>query len=684
MRPVVFIIVFVRYLGQYFIADAQTTSPDISWQHAYGGSSDEQFRSMALTNDGGFIAVGYASSLDGDVTSNHGSSDYWIVKCDSTGSIQWQRTYGGSMTDWARSVNTTADGGYIVAGYAKSNNGDITNAHGDFDYWILKLNSSGDVMWQKSYGGSAFDNAYNAIETSDGNFVVAGFTESIDGDATGNHGQQDYLILKLDHNGNKIWGKVLGGAYDEQAACVVETNEHAYLIAGYSNSSDANVPDNRGRNDFWVVKLSTDGNVIWKKSYGGGKDDAGRWIEKSPDGGFVITGYAASNNRDVTGGHGAYDYWVIKIDSIGTLQWQKSMGGSLDDYPYFVKRCGDGNYVICGSTNSNDDDVTNQYGAGDFWVVKIDSIGNLLWQKSYGGSQNDEARAILQTRDKNLLVAGFSASFDYDVTAPHGAMEGWIIKTCTPPAAIITNGSTVNTCKGEYVMLNAATGPGYSYQWNKNGASISGATNSSYQYTANTTAGFTVTVVAGCSATSATTTVNRLNKPTAVITAQSDLNICATGQVLLQADSVAGNFYKWFRNGVRLTTAAGPSCIAILPGDYTVKVINASGCCKSSDPVTVYSSCKTMDVNTTQQDFIFPNPSVGNFTFHISSTSENQTAEATLLDVTGNVVMKKSIALTDGEATSSFEISSTIANGIYSLQVQSGKENHVMKVMIDK
>src|ERR1043165_2225707 len=254
----IFLICYQLY-GNY--TKAQTIAPDILWQHAYGGSSDEQFRSMTLTSDGGFVAVGYAQSLDGDVMTTHGNADYWIVKCDSAGNIQWQRSYGGSSPDWARNINTTADGGYIVAGYSRSNNGDVIGNHGDFDYWILKLNASGDILWQKSLGGSAFDNAYDAIETSDGNFVVAGFTESTDGDASGNHGQQDFLIVKLNQYGNKIWTKVLGGSYDEQASCVVETNDGSYLITGYTNSLDANVPDNNGRNDFWVVKISSEGNV---------------------------------------------------------------------------------------------------------------------------------------------------------------------------------------------------------------------------------------------------------------------------------------------------------------------------------------------------------------------------------------------------------------------------------------
>jgi hypothetical protein len=322
---------------------------------------------------------------------------------------------------------------------------------------------------------------------------------------------------------------------------------------------------------------------------------------------------------------------------------------------------------------------------GDIWVVKIDSIGNLLWQRSYGGSQYDEARAILQTRDKNLLIAGFSASPDGDVTSPHGNMEGWIVKTCTPPPATITNGTIVTACKGDNVTLIANTGVGYSYQWNKNGAVINGATNYSYQYTSNSATGFTVTVTAaGCSATSASTTVNRLIKPSGNITALGNLNICLLGQVTLVVDSNANYSYKWFKDGIRIANAAAPLYTATSTGDYTVKVMNANGCSKSSDPVTVYSSCRIADDNVAMNVSVSPNPSAGNFVLHIFSGDGTQAADATLIDIVGNVVMKKSVIITDDEAAFAFETPSSVANGIYFLQVKSGEDIHLIKVMIER
>ena len=372
------LILFTTITIVVFFNKNSIAQPAINWQRTYGGTSDEEFRGMLLTADNGFIAVGLSESNDGDVSQNLGKSDYWIVRYDSLGNILWQKVYGGSDNDWGRSISKTSDSGYIVTGYSQSTDGNVTDNHGDYDYWILKLDSLGNIIWKKCYGGSGFDNAYRTIQTSDGNYLVVGFTESSDGQVTNFHGDQDYWILKLHPNGTIMWKKTLGGSLDEQASCVIETPDHDYVIAGYSASSDGDVTDNIGLKDMWVVKLSQSGNVIWKKSYGGNKDDGARWITLAPDGGYVICGFSASATHDATLNHGSYDYWIVKLNANGNLLWQKSLGGFDFEYSYFIEQDHDGNYLVSGLSFSTDGDVTGGHGGGDYWIVKVDTLGNLL------------------------------------------------------------------------------------------------------------------------------------------------------------------------------------------------------------------------------------------------------------------------------------------------------------------
>ncbi len=369
----------------------------------------------------------------GDVELNYGKNDYWIVKCDSIGNIQWQQVYGGSQPDWGRSISETSEGGYLVTGHSKSNDGYVTGNHGDYDYWILKLDGLGELIWQKTFGGSAFDNAYRTIETSDGNYLVVGFTESGDGQVSGFHGAQDFWILKLDISGNILWKKTMGGTGKEQASCVIETEDHNYVIAGYAESDDGDVVGHKGLQDMWVVKLTQSGNLLWKKCFGGTRDDGARWMIPAADGSYIITGYSGSDNMDCTYNHGNFDYWVVNISPQGDLLWQKSLGGTEYEYSYHIAPDLDGNYLMAGYTFSSDGDVTGAQGSCDYWITKIDTTGNLLWQKTFGGSLFDECRVILPKTNGNYLLAGFTHSNDGDVTINYGTKDGWIVEACSIP-----------------------------------------------------------------------------------------------------------------------------------------------------------------------------------------------------------------------------------------------------------
>jgi hypothetical protein len=418
------------------IINAQNTPPSIQWQKSLGGTSDEAAYSIKQTNDGGYIIAGYGSSSNGDVTVNLGMEDYWIVKIDSTGNIQWQKSFGGSSSDYAKSIQQTIDGGYIVAGRSRSNDNDVTVNKGYYDYWVVKIDTSGNLQWQKSFGGTSDDEAQSIIQTKDGGYIIAGWSSSNDGNVTGNHGGYDYWIVKIDTSGNLQWQKCFGGSVSDQANSILQIKDGSYIIAGYSCSNDSDVTGNNGNADYWIIKIDSIGNIKWQKSIGGTGDDLAQSIQITNDGSYIIAGWSGSNNGSVSGNHGGFDYCILKIDTSGNVQWQKSFGGSNDDYARSIQQTNDGGYVIAGNSVSNDGDVTGQHslinlGWCDDWVVKIDTSGNLQWQKALGGTGSEAAFSVLQTIDGGYIVAGPSRSNDGDVIGHYGNTlynDYWIVK----------------------------------------------------------------------------------------------------------------------------------------------------------------------------------------------------------------------------------------------------------------
>ena len=227
--------------------------------------------------------------------------------------IEWQKCLGGSNDDWAYSIQQTSDSGFIVAGYTESSNGDVSGNHGAYDYWVVKLNSSGDILWQICLGGTNVDVAYSIQQTSDEGFIVAGYTCSNEGDVSGNHGNSDYWVVKLNSSGTIEWQKCLGGTDGDYANSIQQTSDGGFIVAGQTYSNDGDVSGNHGGSDAWVVKLNSSGNIEWQKCLGGTGWDWENSIQQTSDGGFIVAGYTNSNDGDVSGNHGSKDYWVVKL-----------------------------------------------------------------------------------------------------------------------------------------------------------------------------------------------------------------------------------------------------------------------------------------------------------------------------------------------------------------------------------
>jgi PKD repeat protein len=400
----------------------------IDWQKCLGGLRDDVASSIQQTTDGGYIVAGYSYSNDGNVTGNHGDYDYWVVKLDRTGTILWQKCLGGSADDQANSIQQTADGGYIIAGYTSSNNGDVTGNHGISDYWVVKLTASGTMDWQRCLGGIFSDYAQSVQQTTDGGFIIAGSTASNDGNVDGNHGQFDYWIVKLDSTGTLIWQKCLGGTDYDMGINIQQTEDMGYIVAGGTASNNDDVTGNHGDWDYWIVKLNSTGTIVWQKCLGGTGTDYAKSIQQTADGGYLVVGYTISNNGNVDGNHGSYDYWVVKLDRTGTILWQKCLGGISTEQAQSIQQTADGGYIISGYTTSNNGDVTGNHGAADYWIIKLNNTGTILWQKCLGGISTEQAQSIQQTADGGYIVAGVTLSNDGNVTGNHGRQDYWVVK----------------------------------------------------------------------------------------------------------------------------------------------------------------------------------------------------------------------------------------------------------------
>jgi hypothetical protein len=463
MRKMVVIGLFALALAGVVFAQ-----PAIEWQKSLGGSYDDFASSIQQTTDGGFIVAGCSSSNDGDVSGNHGSLDFWVVKLYSVGEIVWQKSLGGDSSDIACSIQQTTDGGYIVGGYSCSNDGDVSGHHGtpgdSADYWVVKLNSEGNIYWQKCLGGSSSEFAVSIDQTTDGGFIVAGNSWSNDGDVSGHHGSTDYLdfwVVKLNSSGDISWQKSLGGSRDDWANSIEQTVDGGFIVAGCSSSNDGDVSGHHGSidyYDYWVVKLNSEGNIEWQKSLGGSASEYAYSIEQTTDGGFIVAGYSFSNNGDVSGHHGSidyYDYWVVKLNSEGNIEWQKSLGGSASEYAYSIEQTTDGGYIVAGSSSSNNGDVSGNHGYSDYWVVKLNSEGIIEWQKSLGGSNDDGAYSIDQTADGGYIVTGYSESNDGDVSGHHCTYsygDYWVVK-------LGADGITENKTIPEQFVINVSPNP---------------------------------------------------------------------------------------------------------------------------------------------------------------------------------------------------------------------------------
>ena len=440
---------------------------NLEWKKCLGGNSVDSAYSIQLDPSGNYMIASSTNSKDGDVKNNHGGLDCWMVKLDKNGTPSSKVCLGGTQNEMPFDIKRTSDGRFVFAGYTYSNDGDVAGNHGKSDFWVVKIDGNAKMIWQKCLGGSSDDEAHSIQQTAEGGYIVAGLTRSNNGNVSGNHGGlSDMWVVKLDASGNLVWQRCLGGSAEDVARSIQQTKDGGYIVAGYTRSKDGDVRSrNHGGGDWWVVKLDPSGNIVWERCLGGSRDDLAWSIQQTSDGGYVIAGNTQSSDGDVRSKyHGGADWWVVKLDGSGNIVWEWCLGGSLFDFAYSIQEHPYGGYTVAGYTESKDGDVKGLHGGSDFWVVRLDSSGKMLWQSCLGGSSLDEAHGIVTTPQGDHVVAGITNSNNGDVSCSGKALPNcWIAKLVDASCAIAAPDTVCRGSKGN--TASVAYQVGASYEW---------------------------------------------------------------------------------------------------------------------------------------------------------------------------------------------------------------------------
>ncbi len=409
----------------------------------FGGSQEDDALSIVETQDGNIAVLGFTQSNDGDVEGKTTTdSDYWLLKLDKNLNLIWQKTFGGSSDDRGQDIVATEDNGFLITGFSRSSDGDISESFGFHDFWALKLSASGDIIWEKSYGFSGNDRGFAVTQTADGGFFLGGFLDVSASNGEGNdsgksgksksrssrHGVGEFWGIKLNADGQTEWRRYFGGSNNDRCYDVIEAHDGNIIMLGSSESDDFDITNPRGSYDIWAVKVSLTGDLIWQKNYGGSIIEIGYGIDKTSDGNYILAGDTRSDNVDIENFRGNTDFWLIKIDENGNMIWEETYGGTDFESARDVIELQNGDLLACGSSKSSDVQVSENFGENDVWLVHTQPNGNLKNQLSIGGTKFDFAQKAVQVSDGSVFVVGSSESDDNLLTENKGNKDVLVIK----------------------------------------------------------------------------------------------------------------------------------------------------------------------------------------------------------------------------------------------------------------
>ncbi|MFC2150068.1 T9SS type A sorting domain-containing protein, partial [Calditrichota bacterium] len=362
-------------------------SLDLQWTQTYGGRDRDICNSMLRTDEDSLLIAGSTKS------SGAGSSDFFLLKTNKEGEELWSETYGGQSADECRSIFRTEDNGLVLAGNTRS------FGEGGFDFYCIKTDNRGGEIWSQTYGGNEDEECWSVVQTLDGGFALAGFTESY------GEGGHDFWLVKTDEDGDEGWSQTYGGMQSDKCYSVVKTSDRGYALVGRTQSFGV------GGVDGYLVKVERNGDEEWAIPYGGRSTDVFTSIIQTADGGYAIAGYTESY------GEGGFDFWLVKTDDDGEQLWSKTFGGNASDECWSLFQTADGGFALAGYSESFGE------GDSDSWLIVTDENGGLLWSTSFGGDSPEELFSVIQTSDGCITIAGYTESYG------SGNLDMWVAKT---------------------------------------------------------------------------------------------------------------------------------------------------------------------------------------------------------------------------------------------------------------
>ncbi len=589
---------------------AQKPSPKIISQKTIGGSLNETLNCSYPTTDGGYILGGQTASVNGDISgSRKGLSDALIVKIDAAGGIEFQVSLGGSRDETVTSIKETSDQGFIILGTTASTDGDFSTNHGGNDIFVTKISKTGSVQWNKCFGGTLDEKSGEIVASSEGGYLFTGNAKSFNGDLMGHSPvDADGWIVKITNTGAISWDVLPSGPFTDICKAAKQLPNKNYVVVGnIGNTSGTNQ-----REDIFTSLVDPTGNIIGQRSMGGTRQDLASSVEVTPDGGFVIIGKTNSNNGTITKNQGDFDVWILKMTQNLQVDWQKTFGGSgidggggTDTYGG-IQATDDGGYVFTSSTNSKNGDIelpTTAWAGSQarVWVVKLNCKQEIQWQKILGGNAGDFGVSVKQIDDKGYFVSANTNSTDGDVSGSKGGQDFWLINLSPDPKLKpnLAASGPLEICQGNMVKLNADIGSLYNYQWFRDGIKL--PTEVFSRITITKSGDYKVIITPkDCPKPQADTSAKVTVNPKPIVGLPKDTTFCKN-PMQLNANNISGAVYQW-SSGETL-----PSISPTTSGTYKLNV-KAGGCevdssvnvKVSSSPVLTLSSKieACFDVNT--------------------------------------------------------------------------------------